>query len=446
MIPAQKSLITVLEQSNLATKDFLIQFKNTPSDKLFNLLQHNQIFSEQHLHWALQKILKLTTSCIKNLQFDSKLSKKYHCNNHSFYPIFETSTHITLALSNPYLTIHLPQTSKTISTILISQQELNQLYNQTSPQSLEHILNQAIQQNSSDIHFFETTNHSALVYFRIHGHLTNYGQLSKNSYTQIKQFIKLEASLDLGIKSTPQDGHFQLNQHPTTYDIRVSTLPTTHGEDIVCRLFSNQTKYETLSDLGIPFKKRSLIESMCDHKAGLILVTGPTGSGKTTTLYTLLRHLQSKQRGIIISLEDPVEKQLSGIRQSSIQTQKGYTYANGLKAILRQDPDIIMVGEIRDKQTAEIAIEAAYTGHLVLSSLHTHDVMSTLYRFKHFCCDPFLLQYVLKGIIAQQLIPVKNNNIVTHRALKQELLYLNKSITTNIFEQHIPDKLGTFLE
>ena len=242
------------------------------------------------------------------------------------------------------------------------------------------------------------------------------------------------------------------------YDFRVSILPTVYGEDVVIRSFLNPSTFNTLEDLGISSTSLRLINQICDHKSGLILVTGPTGSGKTTTLYALLRQLQIQARGVIVTLEDPVENYLYGIRQSTIKPNKNYSYATGLKSILRQDPDIILVGEIRDAETAAIAIEAAYTGHLVLSSLHTNSVHSSLLRLKHFGCDPFLVHYALKGIISQKLENTQcncmsfpcslcHNTGVSSRQLNQEILVFNDDLFPDqhsIFSTKDISKLGVY--
>jgi len=437
-------LVTILKQQNLATTAFLKPFNSFKCDKLFDYLQHTQLFSEETLHLALQSQLNLTLINQNTIQIDTSLEKKYNPIPTTYHPLFETTDTVYIGITNPYLTINLT-TNKTIAIKLTPSYVLNQLKSQSASTTIQTIFSQAITQNSSDIHFFETATKSCHIYFRINGQLTFNQTCTHDIYNQIKQYIKLEANLELGISLTPQDGQLIFNHHKIPTDIRVSCLPTLHGEDIVCRLFTATTCHKSFSDLGIKNSHETLIKTILNNKSGLILVTGPTGSGKTTTLYTILRYLQSQNRGNIITLEDPVEKQLAGIRQSTIKPTKNYTYATGLKSILRQDPDIIMVGEIRDKQTAELAIEAAYTGHLVLSTLHTHDVMSTIYRFKHFNCDPFLLNYVLKGIITQQLTAIKTNNIVTHRQLDQTILHFQQPLSTNIFEQHSPAKLGVFL-
>ena len=305
----------------------------------------------------------------------------------------------------------------------------------------------AIQNNCSDIHFYEIKNHAALVYFRISGDLSYFCKLENDDYIKIKQYIKLESSLDLGTSLVPQEGHFDLFLNDRFYDFRVSILPTIHGEDVVCRLFSVVAKYLTMFDLGVSSEAEQLIKDICGFQSGLILITGPTGSGKTTLLYTLLQYLKSQSRGVIITLEDPVEQKLFGVRQMTFQTHlKGFDFFNGLKAILRQDPDIIMLGEIRDSKTAEVALEAAYTGHLVLSSLHTHDIRSTLYRLKQFGCDEFLLKYVLRGIISQKLVFDKVSLAVENRVLRQSVLKFHSNIyDKNIFDFKDLVHLGTYI-
>ena len=285
--------------------------------------------------------------------------------------------------------------------------------------------------------------------------------MPKQEAISLIQTIKLESGIELGVHVSPQDGQLQWNKGGKSVDVRVSTLPTLFGEDIACRLLYQDTQCISFQDCGMHNNAIRLIQKMCQNLAGIILVTGPTGSGKTTTLYTLLRHLQVSERGMIVTLEDPVEKHMSGIRQSSINEAAGYTFAKGLKAVLRQDPDIILVGEIRDENTAAIAIEAAYTGHLVLASLHTHDVRSTLLRLKTLGTDPFLLGYALKGIIAQKLTPVVcqcqsrpseagcnhcHGTGVVKRTLAQEVLNIETPYFDDIFNVESVEELGEYIQ
>ena len=436
MVPLNVPLTSVLEQAKLATPSFLSQFSAVPCHALFEDLQDKQLFSESTLHQALGNVQGLKHACLDSLEPDPSLEPL----SADYIPLYETDSSYGIAMSNPFKALPL-KTEKTLHVVLVQNQDMHRHQCQSTSVSLETLLLKAHQRQASDIHFFENAQHGATVFFREIGELRFYAALDETQYRALKQHVKLESSLDLSLLQRPQDGQFPFHTSTLKLDLRVSFLPTIHGEDMVCRLFSQSHIFQNLDDLGVGPRQQTLLHSLIQHRSGLILVTGPTGSGKTTTLYTLLRLLQAHSRGVIVTLEDPVEKQLSGLRQSSINPDKGYAFANGLKAILRQDPDVIMVGEIRDAQTAQIALEAAYTGHLVLSSLHTHDVHSTLLRLKHFNCDPFLVQYALRGIVSQQLCKTPQNS----RELQQELLMLDNSLHAPIFETSDMSQLGTYL-
>lgn len=256
------------------------------------------------------------------------------------------------------------------------------------------------------------------------------------SHNWVFSQIKLRSDCDISVTTLPQDGRFSSG----TTQVRVSTLPTVYGEDIVCRLL-NQTGTQTLEECGFSGQRLAMLQDMISEKAGLVLITGPTGSGKTTTVYSLLRALQDQNAGTIVTLEDPVESVLDGVRQSQINMASGFTFANGLKATLRQDPDIIMVGEIRDKETAMTALNAAYTGHLVISTLHTDDVATTLLRLQSFDLDPFLVSYSLKGIVSQKLVLGESGK----RELHSECLKLNKSSVSSFKDMSDLMSHGTFI-
>ncbi len=426
------NLKQLLKDSRLVSPTFLSQFSNTQNYQLFEHLINHHIISEKTLHTLFDTKLGIPHTSIKSLNIDPKLTKPSN-NLKTYIPLYETKEHITIAVSNPYINIKIATHKKT-KKILIPNHELQSYYdNSNTSFSAISLFNEAIKQKASDIHCYEQEDHSAIIFFRINGLLKSYKEIDPSLYSQLKQYLKLEAHLDLSIYQEPQEGHIKWTQTNITIDTRLSIIPTIHGDDIACRLFNQIQPYKTFSDLGITYHNQSIIKQMCHNQNGLILVTGPTGSGKTTTLYTMLRYLQTLQKQNIITLEDPIEKELFGIRQSNIKPEKGFSFASGLKAILRQDPDIIMIGEIRDSETAQIALEAAYTGHLVLSSLHTHNIKSTLLRLKQFKCDEFLTNYALRGIIAQKLIN-PTNNYQTTRYLDQEILSITKPITTSIPE------------
>ncbi len=437
------NLKQVLEDNRLVSPTFLSQFSNTQNYQLFEHLINHHIISENTLHTLFDTKLGIPHTSIKSLNIDPKLNKQPH-NSTIYIPLYETKDYLAVAVSNPYTKIK-TTTHKKIKQILIPNHEIQSYYdNSNTSFSAISLLNEAIKQKASDIHCYEQENHSAIIFFRINGLLKSYKQISQSLYTQLKQYLKLEAHLDLSIYQKPQEGHIKWTQTNITIDTRLSIIPTIHGDDIACRLFNQIQPYETFSDLGITYHNQSIIKQICHNQNGLILVTGPTGSGKTTTLYTMLRYLQTLKKQNIITLEDPIEKELFGIRQTNIKPDKGLSFASGLKAILRQDPDIIMIGEIRDSETAQIALEAAHTGHLIVSSLHTHDIQSTLLRLKHFKCDEFLMKYSLRGIIAQKLVNPKQS-YETALTLDQELLIMTPPIKTDLSIITNFKKMGNYI-
>jgi general secretion pathway protein E len=217
--------------------------------------------------------------------------------------------------------------------------------------------------------------------------------------------IKVMARLDIAEKRIPQDGRISLKVGGREVDVRVSTLPSANGERVVLRLLDKQAGRLNLKHLGMSARDRDLMEATVRKPHGILLVTGPTGSGKTTTLYASLVSLNDRTRNIL-TVEDPIEYHLEGIGQTQVNTKVDMTFARGLRAILRQDPDVVMVGEIRDKETAEIAVQASLTGHLVLSTLHTNSAIGAITRLVDMGIEPFLLSSSLLGVLAQRLVRV----------------------------------------
>lgn len=263
------------------------------------------------------------------------------------------------------------------------------------------ILRNAIEGNASDIHI-EYTGEKVKVRFRLDGELHTTIVLPPNVYGGIVARIKILAKLRLDEKRKPQDGSFSTNIDGRKIDFRVSTMPAYYGEKVVMRILDSEKGIKPLDQLGLSEVNINIIKEAIKKPYGLILVTGPTGSGKSTTLYSIMNELD-KEKSNIISLEDPVEYHMPDINQSQMMPEIGYTFASGLRSILRQDPDIIMVGEIRDKETAQLAIQAALTGHLVISTLHTNNAVGAIPRLVDMGVDPYLIAPTLIVSIAQRL-------------------------------------------
>ena len=264
------------------------------------------------------------------------------------------------------------------------------------------ILAAAIKARSSDVHI-EAEEHAVKIRFRIDGLLHDVAKLDPKVWPQIITRVKLVAELKINITNRPQDGRFTIFLDKEKIDVRVSALPTGYGESIVMRLLMSSAVGLRFEDLGLRGKVFESLKAEIEKPNGMIVTTGPTGSGKTTTLYAALNKLNSSETKII-TIEDPIEYKLAGINQSQVDRGQDYTFANGLRSILRQDPDIVMVGEIRDLETAEIAINAALTGHLVVTTLHTNDASGTIPRLLSMNVKPFLLSPAINAMIGQRLV------------------------------------------
>lgn len=264
------------------------------------------------------------------------------------------------------------------------------------------ILEQAVRENASDIHL-EPNEEAMEVRFRVDGILRPVMTVPKRLRSGVQSRIKVMANLDITERRRPQDGRLQLKVGNHDVDMRVSTLPTIHGEKIVARVLNRAHGLLKIEELGFSPQTTEQIRRILRLNQGLILVTGPTGSGKTTTLYGFLSHLNSNEKNII-TIEDPVEYQLEGINQVQVNPKVNLTFATGLRSMLRQDPDIIMVGEIRDTETAEIAVRSALTGHLVLSTLHTNHTVATIARLLDMNIEPYLISSTVSAVISQRLV------------------------------------------
>jgi len=264
------------------------------------------------------------------------------------------------------------------------------------------VLTQAIKESASDIHV-EPFENRLVVRFRVDGVLREVLQTKRAVAPLLVSRIKVMSRLDIAEKRLPQDGRISLRIAGRAVDVRVSTIPSGHGERVVLRLLDKQAGRLDLASLGMEPRVQAMVDELIHKPHGIILVTGPTGSGKTTTLYAALERINDHSRNIM-TVEDPIEYYIDGIGQTQVNTKVEMTFARGLRAILRQDPDVVMVGEIRDTETAHIAVQASLTGHLVLSTLHTNTAVGAVTRLRDMGIEPFLLSSTVIGVVAQRLL------------------------------------------
>ncbi len=302
---------------------------------------------------------------------------------------------------------------------------------------VDEILHEAIESNASDVHL-EPGEHNLRIRFRLDGLLSDWKSQPLSLMNQIVSRIKVLSYINVAEKRIPQDGKFRIVHSGKEIDLRVSTFPSRSGEKVVVRILDRTTNMLELDMLGFQDYMREQFESLINRSSGFFLVSGPTGSGKTTTLYAALSMLNTVEKNII-TLEDPVEYNLEGITQGQIHNEAGFTFARGMRSLLRQDPDIVLVGEIRDKETAQIAIEAALTGHVVLSTVHTNDAPGVIMRLMDMGIEPFLINASITGVLAQRLarrictectIPVEPNSeeckMLERFGIEAEHLYRGK--------------------
>ncbi len=301
--------------------------------------------------------------------------------------------------------------------------------------TFDKILQFAAAKNASDIHIvgYQTR---VIIRFRINGRLKDILELPKSIQSGLIARIKILSSLKIDEHRVPQDGRFRFDYLTEQYSVRVSILPLSTGEDAVLRLLSDSSAPKSLEEIGLRGKNLELMKIELEKPQGMILSTGPTGSGKTTTLYNLLKIL-NKEDVNIITIEDPVEYTIDRVNQIQVNSTTGLTFASGLRSILRHDPDIILVGEIRDAETADIAIHSALTGHLVLSTLHTNDAPTAIPRFEDLGIEPFLLSSTLSVVIAQRLVRRLDPNKIESYQVPQGIIdrfgqYLGKEAATQL--------------
>ena len=297
---------------------------------------------------------------------------------------------------------------------------------------LEQLLSTAKDIGSSDIHF-ETYENNCRVRFRLDGKLKTYFVITKDEYPVIINKLKIKAGLDISEKRLPQDGRITVKTVNDEFDIRVSSLPTLHGEKMVLRILSKDADHIELNDLGFSAEELDTYKETIKKPNGIVLISGPTGSGKTTTLYATLKLLNDEQANIL-TIEDPIEYTLEGVNQVQLKENIGLDFTSTLRTFLRQDPDVIMVGEIRDAKTANMAIRAALTGHLVLSTIHTNSAWATVTRLVDMDIAPFLIASTLNVSVAQRLVRKLCQNC------KQEQPILKTDVPSSFY---IPEDLKT---
>lgn len=357
-----KLRIAVAEPENMATTAYLATFRQN----LFEV--HLALASREGIEAKLTELEELNT---RHLETFTNQDAEKNLKNYE-----EEIVNLE----------HLPDEARTLS----------------AAATLNRLLVGALRTTASDIHF-QSEEDALLIRFRIDGLLQDILRFDKKTGEQVLSQLKYESKLRINVRNTPQDGRLSFTASGRSVDLRVATLPTQFGEGAVCRILDRERKLRSFEELGFGDHDLKNILQSSDRHDGLIIVTGPTGSGKTTTLYTLLDRINHPDRKIA-TLEDPIEYHLARVAQSQIDEESGYTFAGGLRALLRQDPDIIMVGEIRDRETAETAAQAAMTGHLVLTTLHTNSTVEAIPRLINLGLPPYLIAASLSCVIAQRLV------------------------------------------
>ncbi len=345
------------------------------------------------------------------------------CADHCAFPFRSDNTHVSIAMHDPEdiksvdtLRHHINQTQPHITSIEFFHADQKQIRSHLlslSPKStvesadtplllLEHIIDDATHRDASDIHF-QPDERDITVRFRIDGVLETICVIHPSKWPQMLNRLKVCAHLDIAEARRPQSGHFLKSIHSRDIDIRVSTHPTLYGENVVLRLLNREKRVLTLDELGFPTNIAAELRRITKAPQGLIVLTGPTGAGKTTTLYAMLSTIDTSTRNVM-TLEAPIESVLPGVRQTEIRDHHVLTYGDGIRSLLRQDPDVILIGEIRDEETASMALRAVLTGHLVLSTLHTQDVLGVPGRLIDLGLSSVLLAGSLQAVIAQRLV------------------------------------------
>jgi type IV pilus assembly protein PilB len=428
----------LLDEETL-NKALAIQQKT--GEKLGDILYKMGAITEEELYSALAEIYNVPYVDLDTVSIDSELVKlipEHISRRYKLIPLRMEGDKIVVGMSNPVNIYALDDvriiTGRDVEPVLVPEKQiekaLDRIYTiqtgieqtlldigvpeeETEPtvEILEDeapvvrlvnlTISQAVQEGASDIHI-EPRENEVKIRFRVDGVLHDVMSPPKRIFPTLVARIKILSNMDIAERRLPQDGRFRVTTGGRVVDFRVSTLPIMYGEKVVMRLLDRSSPLIGLEKLGFSEDMLRIFDQLIQRPYGMILVTGPTGSGKTTTLYSALSRISTPEKNII-TIEDPVEYQFTGINQIQINPKVGLTFANGLRSILRQDPDIIMVGEIRDRETAEIAVQAALTGHLVLSTVHTNDSAGAIARLIDMGVEPYLISSSLIAVLAQRL-------------------------------------------
>ncbi len=458
----------------------ILEERRRTGKELKDLLIERDLISERELAELLAQELEIPFVDLNNYLIDPSVMQNVPesiARKHKLIPLFKVRQTLTVAMSDPLNVVALDEvklrSSLSIQPVISTESGILQAIDQyyTVSDSVDEIIrglekrglefgreeefdllrlqrmaeeppvvklvnlliSQAIKDKASDIHI-EPEEEKVRVRFRIDGVLQELTSLPRRLQLPIIPRIKVIASLDIVERRKPQDGRFRVKLEGRDIDLRISTFPVAFGEKVVMRILDRTTAFLSLEELGFSPEYLRGLEKAISSPHGIILITGPTGSGKTSTLYTILNKLNSPDKNIV-TLEDPREYLLKGINQGQVNPEVGVTFATGLRHILRQDPDIIMVGEIRDLETAEIAIRAALTGHLVLSTLHTNDAPGALTRLLDMGVEPFLISSSLVAVLAQRLVrTICPSCRKEYRPSKEVLERLELKTVTTLYE------------
>lgn len=467
MVEQRKRLGDLLIEENIITDQQLNQaLESKRSDqKLGDVLVTNGYITEQQLIEILEFQLGIPRISLFNYSVDATLTsliKKEFALKNLIFPIKQENGKLFVAMADPLdfysiedirlstgfevelsiaarediiRAIHRYYELDTSVDEIMEETQIDaandaEVLNSDSPmvKLVDELLLRAVQERASDVHI-DVHETQTVIRYRIDGVLRTERVLPKQVQNMLIARVKIMGNLDITESRIPQDGRIKITIDGNPIDLRISSLPTVYGEKIVMRILALDQMLNDLTRLDFSKKHLSNLTDMIAKPNGIVLITGPTGSGKSSTLYAILNKL-NKDTVNIITIEDPVEYQLEGINQVHVNTKVGMSFANGLRSILRQDPDVIMIGEIRDEETAEIAVRASLTGHLVLSTIHTNDSISTINRLTDMNIEPFLLAASLSGIISQRLVRRICRDCKTERSIteREKIIFSNQGV------------------